>query len=315
MAALVVIIIAITAVLALPITVDAEPTAALPRVATLGSEPTQAWDVFHRRLGELGYVEGRNVVFERRWTHGFTERVPTLVTELLNARPDVVVTSMFPPARPMPSAPCPPMLVIGVAEPYGACQFVPVASMSLAQSARELSGTHFRLATIAMPTVSRVAVVTDSTRSFLVEYVTALKAAGAARGVLVRVLDATEFDLDGIAAAMTRLAPDVLVIAPGFSAPHIRREIVGYAARRRILTIGSHVADGVAIAADYDWPDLARRAADFVDRILKGGKVQELRTDASLKLEVVVDREATTALGLSLPESLFSEPLDRRPWD
>jgi putative ABC transport system substrate-binding protein len=314
MTAIVVIIIAVTAVLTMPITVAAQPSATLPRVATLGSEPTQAWDIFQRRLGELGYMDGRNVVFERRWSHGFAERVPTLVTELLNTRPDVLVTSMFPPAPPMPPAHCPPMLVIGVAEPYGACRFLPVASMSLASSARDLSGTHFRLATVAMPTVKSVAVVTDSTQPFLREYVTALKAAGAARGVLIGVLDATELDLDGIAAAITRLAPDVLFIAPGFSAPHIRREIVRYAARRRILTIGSHVGDGVAIAADYDWQDLAHRAANFVDRILKGGKLGELSTDASLKFEVVVDRQATTGLGLSLPESL-SEPRDRLPWD
>ncbi len=293
------------AVFLAPVAVVAQQPTAVPRVATLGSEPTAVWDVFQRRLNELGYVEGRTVTFERRWSRGVIERVPALVTELLATKPDVLVTSMLPPPPRIDAAPCAPILAIGVADPYGACRVFPVARMSLAASAAELGAAHLRLATTAVPAAARFVVVTDSAQPYLVEYVRALQRAAASRQVTLAALDVTaESDLTAV---ITRHAPDVLIVAPAFSAPHARKQLVQYATRRRLPVVGSHLADGVLIAADYDWVDLGRRAADFVDQILKGVRPTELRVDTPIKLDVIVDRRAATALGLTLPDALLSQ--------
>jgi putative ABC transport system substrate-binding protein len=275
------------------------------RVATVGSEPTQVWDVFQRRLAELGYVEGRNLVLERRWSHGFSERVPALVAELLATRPDVLVTSMLPPPPRIDPSLCTAILAIGVAEPYADCRVVPVARLSPASSAAELSAVHLRLIRLAVPAARRIAVVTSSDNAYLAEYVRALDRVARSSGVDLIVVDAS--DATDVIGAISRQAPEALVVGPGFGVPTARRQLVGYATRRGIPAVGSHLADGVMIAADYDWVDLGRRAADFVDRLVKGTKAAELPVDTPIKLGIVVDRRAARSFGLTLPESLVTQ--------
>lgn len=278
------------------------------RVATLGADPTQVWDTFQRRLNQLGYVEGRNLVLERRWSHGYEDRLPTLLAEVLRAKPDVLITSMLPPTGRVTPAQCVPILAIAVWEPYGSCPVSPVARMSQAASAREVSATHLRLTRAALPSASRLAVLTDSDRPFLVEYVRALAAAAAAAGIALHVLDVSgDPDIGRLASAITREAPDALIVGPSFMRPDARRQIVGFATARGIPSVGSYVADGVVIAADYDWIELARRAADFVDQLLKGAKPGDLSTDAPTRFEIIVDGRVAKALRLTIPESLLSQ--------
>jgi putative ABC transport system substrate-binding protein len=278
------------------------------RVATLGSEPTPVWDVFERRLSALGYVEGHNLVLERRWSHGFTERVPGLVSEAVRSHPAVLETSMLPPMADINAADCVPILAIGVAEPYGPCRVYPVAHLSAASSARQLGETHVRLAKAAVPTATRLAVVTQSTQPFLVQYVNALRLAAESRRLELLVVDVTrDPGLETIIASIARQAPDAVVVAPGFAQPHARRQVVSQALRMRIPVVGSHLADGVVIAADYDWRHLAARAADLVDMILKGVPAARLDRDAAVKFEIVLDRRNARAIGLDLPESLVQE--------
>jgi putative ABC transport system substrate-binding protein len=278
------------------------------RIATLGADTTQVWDVFHRRMRELGYVEGQNLLLERRWSHGYEDRVPTLLAELLRTNPDVLVTSMLPPTSRIDAGQCVPILAIAVWEPYGSCRTVPVARMSQASSAREVSAHHFTLARTAVPGASRFLALTNSERPFLVEYVSGLESNAAAAGVSLHVLDAgSDPDIGNLAAAITREAPDVLIVSPNFLRPDARRQIVRFATARGIPSIGSYIADGVLIAADYDWTALARRAADFVDQLLKGAKPMDLSTGAPTRFEVIVDGKVAKVLGLTIPESVLSQ--------
>jgi len=288
--------------------VRAQPAAPLHRIAILGADHTQVWDVFHRRLKELGHVEGQNLLLERRWSHGYEDRVPTLLAELLRSKPDVLVTSMLPPTSRIEAEQCVPILAIAVWEPYGSCRTVPVARMSQASSAKEVSANHLRLARAAVPGASRFLALTNSGRPFLVEYVRELESSAGAVGVTVHVLDASsDRDIGSLAAAITREAPDVLIVAPGFLRPDARRQLVRFATVRGIPSIGSYVADGVLIAADYDWTALARRAADFVDQLLKGAKPVDLQTGAPTRFEVIVDGRVAKILGLTIPESVLSQ--------
>lgn len=286
----------------------AQQPASAYTVATLGADQTHIWDTFHRRLKELGYVEGRNLIVERRWSYGYEDRLPTLLAELLRAKPDVLVTSMLPPTSRIDPTQCVPILAIAVWEPYGSCRISPVARMSQGASAKEVGATHLRLARAAVPSASRFAVLTDSDRPFLVEYVREIEAAAASAGVAVHVLDVSgDPDIGRLASAITREAPDVLIVGPGFMRPDSRRQIVRFATLRGIPSIGSYVADGVVIAADYDWTQLARRTADFVDELLKGAKPADLSTGASTRFEVIVDGRVAKALGLTIPESVLSQ--------
>jgi putative tryptophan/tyrosine transport system substrate-binding protein len=226
----------------------------------------------------------------------------------LRSQPEVLVTSMLPPTSRIEAEQCVPILAIAVWEPYGSCRTVPVARMSQASSAKEVSAHHLRLARAAVPGASRFLVLTNSGRPFLVEYVRELESSAGAVGVTVHVLDASsDPDIGNLAAAITRQAPDVLIVAPGFLRPDARRQLVRFATARGIPSIGSYVADGVLIAADYDWTALARRAADFVDQLLKGAKPVDLQTGAPTRFEVIVDGRVAKILGLTIPESVLSQ--------
>lgn len=288
---------------------QAQRSAPVYRVATLGADPTQVWDAFDRRLRELGYVEGGNLVLDRRWSHGYEGRLPTLMTEALRGKPDVLVTSTLPPAPRAEAQPCVPILAIAVWEPYGSCPVSPVARMSEAASAREVSAIHWRLARATVPSASRFTVLTNSDRTFLVEYVRELRAAAAAAGLTLTVLDVSAGpDLGHLASAITREAPDVLVVGPSFLPPDARRQIVRFATSKGIPSIGSHVVDGVVIAADYDWAQLARRTADLVDLVLKGAAdPANLSTAAPARFEITIDERVAKSLGLAIPEPVRSQ--------
>jgi len=277
------------------------------RIAILGADPTQVWDAFERRLRDLGYVEGHNLVLERRWSQGYADRVPGLLADLMKVKPAVLVTDTFLRTDRIDPTQCVPLLAIGVAEPYGACPVFPVARRSLTASAKEVSATHLQLALAAVPSARRLLVLTNSKLAFLIDYVKELQAAAQPGGVAVEVFDVSGgSSLAEVTGTITRRAPDVLILGPAFDQPQVRRQIVGYAARGRIPAIGSHVADGVVVAANYDWVDLGRRAASFVDRLLKGTKPADLPATTPTKFEVIVDRRAAKAVGLMLPASLLS---------
>src|SRR5712692_679333 len=286
----------------------AQQAAPVYRVAILGADPTQVWDAFERRLRDLGYREGWNLVLDRRWSQGYSDRVPGLFAELLKVKPDVLVADVFLRTDRIDPAQCVSLLTIEVAEPYGACRIVPVARKSLASSAKEVSSTHLRLALAAVPSASRLLVLTNSKLAFLVAYVRELQIAAASRGVAVEVVDvASGPTISDVTSAITRQAPDVLIVGPAFDQPIVRRQIVAYAMRGRIPAVGSHLVDGVVVAANYDWVDLGRRAADFVDQLLKGIKLVDLPATAPTKFEVIVDQRAAKAVGLTIPDSLRSQ--------
>jgi putative ABC transport system substrate-binding protein len=217
---------------------------------------------------------------------------------------------MVPPTLGIDASRCVPILTIAVSEPYGStCRAYPVARMTRSASAQEVSATHLKLARSLVPSASRFAVLTDSDRAFLVDYVKALEAAAVVAGVTVHVLDVSgDPDIGKLAAAITREAPDVLIVGPSFlRRPDARRQIVSFATARGIPSVGSYIADGVVIAADYDWTALARRAADFVDQLLKGAKPANLATGAPTRFEVIVDGRVARILGLTIPESVLSQ--------
>jgi ABC-type uncharacterized transport system substrate-binding protein len=299
----------IVALVSAPARITAQPAAPY-RVATLGADPTQVSDVFQRRLRELGYVEGGNLIIERRWSSGYEERLPKLMADLLRGNPDVIVTSSMisADARIEPTQ-CVPILVIAVAEPYGPCRTYPVARLSEAASAREVGVTHFRLARALVPSAARLAVLTSADRPYLAEYVKGLEKAAAAAGLAVNVLDvSSEPDLANFVAAIMRAAPDVLLVGPRFlPRPDVRRQIVGFATSRGIPSVGSYVSDGVVIAADYDWSSLGRRAADLVAELLKGTAPSQLATDNPVKFEVIVDGRVAKSLQLAIPEPVLSQ--------
>ncbi len=299
----------IAALVSAPARSTAQPAAPY-RVATLGADPTQVWDIFQRGLRELGYVEGRNLIIERRWSSGYEERLPKLMADLLRGNPDVIVTSsMLSADTGIEPAQCVPILAIAVAEPYGPCRTYPVARLSEAASAHEVGATHFRLARALVPSAARFAILTSADRPYLVEYVKGLEKAAAAAGLSVNVLDvSTEPDLANLAAAITRAAPDVLLVGPRFlPRPDWRRQIVGFATSRGIPSVGSYVGDGVVIAADYDWASLGRRAADFVAELLKRRAPSQLATGTPVKFEVIVDGRVAKSLQLAIPEPILSQ--------
>ena len=232
---------------------SAQTAAPVFRVAILGADPTQVWDAFERRLRDLGYAEGRNLVLERRWSQGYADRVPGLLADLMKVKPAVLVTDTFLRTDRIDPTQCVPLLAIGVAEPYGACPIFPVARRSLTASAKEVSTTHLQLALAAVPSARRLLVLTNSKLAFLIDYVKELQAAAQPGGVAVEVFDVSDgSSLAEVTGTITRRAPDVLILGPAFDQPQVLLK-PGKVALRLPLALG--LERGQHLAAAEAEPD------------------------------------------------------------
>ncbi len=311
-------------ILVAPLAADAQQAGKVPRIgilSTLSPEfPTThaLLDAFRQGLRERGYVEGKNIAIEERSAQGRFERLPELAAELVRLKVDLIVaagtpgaraakqaTSTIPIVAPAMGDPVEDGLVQSLARPGGNIT-------GLTFLGPELVAKRLQLLKEAVPRVSRVAALWhpgaygERTSSGMLKET---EVAARALGVQLQLLEArSPNDFDGAFAAMTTNSASALIVFPSpmFYGEH--RRIVDLAAKHRLPAIYAFreaVDAGGLMAYGANLPDLFRRAATFVDKILKGAKPADLPVEQPTKFELVINIKTAKALGLTIPQSMF----------
>ena len=264
-------------------------------------------------LRDLGFVEGRNLVFERRYADGNVERLPELAAELVRLRVDVIVTgSNIHIAAAQRATATIPIVMINAADPVGAGFITSLArpggnitGLSL-DASREILGKQLALLKEIAPKLSRVGVLrhVDSGSGFAELEAAARQLNVALETVIIRSLD----DFEGAFAAMVgKRVGGVIVVGGGLI--YIRREqIADYALKYRlpaVYLLKEGAEAGLLMSYGPNLLDLYRRAASYVAKILRGAKPGDLPVEQPTKFELVINMKTAKALGITIPLSLL----------
>jgi putative ABC transport system substrate-binding protein len=305
------------ALLAAPLAAEAQQAGKVYRIGYVRAETPPAVDIeaFRQGLREHGYVEGTNVVIEYRWADGNEERLRSLVAELLRLKVDLIVTSAPAATRVAKEATTTiPIVMVLVADPVA---FGFVASLSrpggnvtgFAFLLPELSGKRLDLLKEAIPQLSRVAVLWNAANPYKLSDLKEVQAVADALTVAVHtfpVREPNDFD-DGFEAAAKNRAGGLITLEDPFTIAH-RTRIVGLALRHRlpaVYAVRPFVDAGGLMSYGPDRADQNRRAAIFVDKILKGAKPADLPVERPTKFELVINMKTAKALGITIPPSLL----------
>ncbi|HWO06569.1 MAG TPA: ABC transporter substrate-binding protein [Methylomirabilota bacterium] len=270
-------------------------------------------DAFRRGLVELGYVEGRAFRIESRWAEGRYERLPRLAAELVALRVDVILTVAVPAIRAAREATRTiPIVMASVVDPVATGLVASLARpggniTGLSNMAPDVTGKLLEILKQIVPNASRVAVLWNPGNPGNEPQLRAAEAAGQALGIRLQSLEArTPDDLDPAFAAMARQRADALVVFADVMLNEQRVRIAGLAAAGRLPAVyGQEGPAGGLITYSANTPDLFRRSATYVDRIVKGAKPGDLPVEQATRFDLVIDLKAARALGLTIPQSLL----------
>ena len=275
-------------------------------------------EAFRQGLRDLGYVDGRNVVIEYRDAEGKFERLPTLAAELVALKVDVIVAGGTPAALAAKQATGTlPIVFAGPGDPVTSGLVTSLARpggnvTGLSSFAPELVGKCLEQLKQAVPGVGRVAALWQpgglgerTDKDVLKE----AEAAARALGVRLQFVEARgPEDFDRAFSEMTKARAGALTVLPGSMFVNERRRLVDLAAKNRLPAVypwREGVADGGLMSYGPDLADLFRRAATYVDKILRGAKPGDLPVEQPTKFELVINLKTAKALGLTIPQSLL----------
>jgi putative ABC transport system substrate-binding protein len=301
--------------------VEAQQPANVFRIGILGTYPPTSpefahlWEAFVQGLRDLGYIEGHNLVVERRFMEGKAERLPELAAELVRLNVRVIVAGGQPPPVAAKRATATiPIVMTNFSDPVGLGLVTNLARpggniTGLALLTVELVTKQLQLLTQAIPKVSRVALLTNPSNPGAALQRREAETAARTLGLQLQVLEAQWLDeLAGAFDAMTSQRAEA-VFLPGDSVLYFyRKQIADLAIKNRLPALfaprefaeaGGLMAYGANIA------DLYRRAATYVDRILKGANPGDLSIEQPTKFELVINVKTAKALGITIPQSLL----------
>ena len=308
-------------VLAAPLGTAAAPPEKIPRVGYISpgssSDPVRArrFEAFREGLRELGYVEGKNIVLEPRWADGQYARYAALAADLIRLNPAVIVTvggTVTKAARQVTRTV--PIVMSVVVDPVGSGLVPSLAHpggnvTGTSVMATDLVGKHFELIREVVPRVSRVAFLWNPTNPSHGPAISHVKAAAGSLAMQLQFLEARDpQEIDLVFAAISRDKPAALVVFPDAIFTNQVRQIAELAVQRRLPSIygTSEYADaGGLMSYSTSLLDMERRAATFVDKILKGAKPADMPIEQPTKFNLVINLKTAKALGLTIPPSLL----------
>ena len=305
------------AVLAAPLAAEAQQARKAPQIGVLGAgpAPVSLAGALREGLREFGYVEGENIAIEWRDPQGRQEAYPEAAAELVQLKVDVIIAAGTPATLAAKNATKEiPIVMTLVSDPVGAGF---VASLSqpganitgLASIANEVVGKQLELLKEAIPEVSRVAVLRNPGNQSHPLMLRGADAVRRALGVQLQILDARNpEEFDATFTAMTRKqAGALLVLADGMFFQH-RTRITDLAAKRRLPAMfqgKENVEAGGLMSYGVSVPDMVRRAATYVGKILNGAKPADLPVEQPTKYELIINMKTAKGLGLAIPQSLL----------
>ena len=273
------------------------------------------YGAFKGALRELGWVEGKNLVIEWRFSDGLDGPLPGFVAELLAFKVDAIVVWGGNATRAAQRATTTtPIIMATVGDPVG-LGFVD----SLAKPGKNITGVsnlasdaaikHLELIRGVIPKLSKIGVLLNPTTPIAPIIMKQIKAAAAPTGIAVSVFEASTVSQIELAFdAIARARPGALIVAIDAYFPSQSRQITALAAKHRIPTIyssNSYTEDGGLMSYAENRLVTARRAASYVDRILRGAKPADLPIEQATQLELIVNLKTAKALGLTLPQSIL----------
>jgi len=304
-----------------PLAASAQQATKVPRIGYLAGNMATAPhlpEAFRQGLRDLGYFEGRNVVIEYRDAEGKLERLPALAAELVARKVDVILAGGTPQAQAAQQASRTIPIVFGsVADPVTDGLVTSLARpggniTGLSLRAPELVGKRLELLTQAVPGISRAAALWQpGTYAERTEQDILKEAEVAARalGVQLQFVEARgPEDFDRAFSDMTRARAGALTVLPSTMFFVERRRLVDLAAKNRLPAVyisSEFVMPGGLMSYGPNVADLFRRAATYVDKILKGAKPAELPVEQPTKFELVINLKTAKVLGLTIPQTLL----------
>jgi ABC-type uncharacterized transport system substrate-binding protein len=301
-----------------PIAARAQQAGKLYTIGLLsaGLAPADVSSPFPDALRELGWIEGKNVAFEHRYAENRLERLPGFAAELVRQNVDVIVafgtlaplaakhaTRTIPIVMTAAGDPVGSGLVLSLARPGGN-----VTGMSL--MAPDLGGKRLELLKEVLPRIARVAVLWNAANPYPALVFKETQAAGRTLGIEVQSLEVRgPDDFDGAFEAVRRSRPDALITVEDPLTGSHRKLIADFAAGHQLPALHGlreYVAAGGLMSYGAHLPDLHRRAAGYVDKILKGAKPADLPVQQPTKFELVLNLKTAKALGLKISPSLLA---------
>ena len=304
--------------LAAPLAVEAQEQKArkVYRIGFLrAGQPPKPWvEAFQQGLRERGYVDGQNVVVEFRFTDGSVDQLPRLAEELVRLKVDVILASAAPPALAAKKATTSvPIVFVNVFDPVE-LGLIPSLGRpggnitGLASTSADLAGKRLELLRELVPKLRRVAVLWDPANPTNPIQLKGVEVAARTLSLQLQpapVQGPSDFDAAFKAA---RGANGLLLLDSPLVITH-RARLAGLAAASRLPAISGlrdFVEVGGLMSYGVDFPDSFRRAAVYVDKILKGAKPADLPVEQPTKFELVINLKTAKALGLTIPPSLLA---------
>jgi ABC-type uncharacterized transport system substrate-binding protein len=299
---------------------EAQQPAKIPRIGQLsGPSPSTSPDrieAFRHGLRELGYVEGKNIVIESRYAEGKFDRLPALAAELVRLKVDIILTSGPQATRPAKQATSTiPIVMAQDPDPVGNGFVASLARpggniTGLATLAPELSGKQLELLKETVPKLSRVAVFGTSTNPGNAQNLREADVAAKAFGVKLQYIDVLSLnDIETGFRAASKGRADAILLLPGPVVNLRRAHITDLAMKSRLPAIypqTEYTEVGGLMYYGTNTPDLFRRAATYVDKILKGAKPADLPVEQPQKFELVINLKAAKQIGLMIPPNVLA---------
>jgi len=305
---------------ALCVSADAQQPAKIPRIGYLGGASLSAIpariEAFRHGLRELGYIEGKNIIIEWRWADGKLDRLPGLAAELVRLKVDIIVsagpavtpslkeaTKTIPIVMAQDNDPIGNGFVASLARPGGNIT-------GLATLAPELSGKQLELLKEIVPKLSRVAVLGTSTEPGTTQTLREIELAAGACKVKIQYLNVPsppDIETAFRTAGKGRADAAVVLVSALFNSH--RAQVVEPAVNSRLPTIyySTEYADaGGLMAYGVSYPDLYRRTATYVDKILKGTKPADIPVEQATKFEFVINLKTAKQIGLTIPPTVLA---------
>jgi putative ABC transport system substrate-binding protein len=269
---------------------------------------------FREGLRDLGYVEGRNIVIEYRWAEGKYERFPELIAELVGRKVDVIVTAGTPAALAVQRATATiPLVMVAVGDPVSTGLVASLArpggySTGLTSIAPDLEGKRLELLREVVPKLTRVSFLVNPDNAFHVGSEKQARAAAQVLHVDVQFIGVrADADFDHAFDVIAKERPDAFIVLADRVFLHNRGRIVDFAARNRLPAVYPYrelVEAGGLMSFGPNYADMHRRAAIYVDKILKGAKPGDLSVEQPTKFELIINLKSAKAFRLTIPQSL-----------
>src|SRR5690242_12682565 len=289
-----------------------------PKVPIIGAlvigniSPEEFWREFRQGLRDLGYIEGQNVRFEFRSAEGRLDRLAELAAELVRLKVDVIVTWFTPTAVAAKHATREiPIVMAETGDPVGTGLIMslhrPGGNVTgIASVAAELAGKSVQLIRDMLPAARRVTALANATDPFSKPFLKEIQLGGDATGTAIKTVRInTKEEFESAFAGMERDRPDAIIVQP--SLPSKRAAELALQHRVPAVSVPRWFADeGGLMSYSAIYADLFRKAAVYVDKILKGAQPADLPVEQPTRFQLVINMKTANALGITVPATLLA---------